>query len=416
MIKLRKIILIVLQILLIFYLSSTVHAFTIVLDPGHGASDPGAVNGKIVESEITHKIGNYLKEYLEKYKDVKVIMTNNGSDEVMLFERAMIARNNNANILISLHMNSSFDSSANGAEVYVTANKTCDKYNKNCTELANMILSNLGKLGIANRGVIANKFCSDSTDVYSDGTRADWMGIIRYAMRGTMIDYGTVSIIKDGKKIEVPASTSAIVEKGEGIPSILVEHCFIKGVDVKFLDTDEKIKKLAEADGKAIVDYYGLELKQITTPTPSPTATPKPTPTQTPTTNSDGIKLDEKNKTITIIPTKTIEEIKKKLGTKEVSILDINGRETETIATGVTIKTEDKTYTIIKMGDVTGDGKVNSKDAITILRYYVDLEKIEGNYLKASDVTNDEKTNSKDAIKILRYFVDLETIDLDSAK
>ena len=109
-------------------------------------------------------------------------MTNNGTTDTTLFEDAMVARNNKADILISLHINSSFDSSSYGAEIFVTANKTCDKYNKNCTELANMILANLGKIGIANRGVKDNKFCSDITDVYSDGTRADWMGIIRYAI------------------------------------------------------------------------------------------------------------------------------------------------------------------------------------------------------------------------------------------
>ena len=384
----KKIVISIFILLFILIFQNKVHAFTIVLDPGHGGKDTGAINGELIESKITHKIGNYLKSYLEKYQNVKVLMTNNGIENTTLFEDAMVARDNKADILVSLHINSSFDSSAYGAEIFITANKTCDKYNKNCMELANMILENLGKLGIASRGVTDNKFCSDVTDVYSDGTRADWMGIIRYAMRGTMIDKGVVSIIKDGKKIEVPASTSAIVEKGEGIPSILIEHCFIKGSDVKFLDTDEKIKKLAEADGKALVDYYGLKLKNTATPTP--------------TTDNSNIKVDDENNIVTLTPQANITDIQKTLGIKEITLLDKNDKKTENIATGGKIKTTNKTYTIIKLGDVDGDGKIKAKDALSVLKHSMGVELLDGIYLKAAEVGGQKTIKAKDALSILK--------------
>ncbi len=204
-------------IVFLFFINS-VSATTIVLDPGHGGKDSGAVNGKIYESDVVLKIAKYLKEYLNKYENVKVILTHEGlpsNKELSVFERAIIARENKADILISLHINSALGT-AEGAEIYVTANTSLEKYNKNTTLLANKILKNLGDLGIKSRGVITKLIPKDTTDVYSDGTRADYMGVIRYAMRGTMIDSGKVTVLKDGKKVEVPPETSANVEKRRG--------------------------------------------------------------------------------------------------------------------------------------------------------------------------------------------------------
>ena len=263
MLKNSKLIIVTMIFLITLCSTSVVQAMTIVLDPGHGGQDPGAVNGSTYESDVNLKIARYLKEYLEEYEGVEVILTHNGlsSGELTIFERSMIARNKKADLLVSIHTNSSETSEGNGAEIYVSANTSQEKYNKKTTELANRILKNLSSIGIANRGVLTKLIPTDTTDVYSDGTRADYMGIIRYAMRGTMIDDGIVTVLQNGEKVEVPASTSANVQNGEGIPTILVEHCFIKGNDYKYIDSDEDIKKLAKADLEAIVEQYGLKLK-----------------------------------------------------------------------------------------------------------------------------------------------------------
>ena len=63
-----------------------------------------------------------------------------------------------------------------------------------------------------------------------------------------------------------------------------------------------------------------------------------------------------------------------------------------------------------KMGDVTGDGDVNASDAALILRYTVDLEKLDAQQLSLGDVTGDGDVNASDAAKILRFIVGLDTI------
>lgn len=217
----------------------------VVLDPGHGGYDTGAVNSQrgIVERDVNLKIAQYVKQYLEEYAGIKVILTHNGfaTDTMKLEKRVEVARNNNADLLLCLHCNSSPYNNLYGAEAFVTVNKCLPKYNEECTKIGNMILNNLNKLGIYNRGV-KTKLSGDKADIYSDGTLGDYYGIIRFSMMDTK------------KKINL--------QNGEGISTILVEHCFVNGPDANYLNSDEKIKKLAKADADAVVEYYGLRLKK----------------------------------------------------------------------------------------------------------------------------------------------------------
>ena len=255
--KISKLLSILLIILIVYIISNfnisnaeSVKTMKIVIDPGHGGYETGAINydDGIMEKDITLKTSRYLREFFNKYYGVEVIMTHDGLDsstEMSIVDRGMVARNNNADLLLCLHFNAAASGTSwYGAEVYVTDNTSCYKYNQESTEIGNLILRNLSNLGIYNRGV-KTRLCQDEGPKweYSDGSKADYYGIIRYAMKGNAEDRG-------------PDITN-----GSGITSILIEHCFIAGNDVQFINTDAKLQKLAEADGQAIVEHYGLKLK-----------------------------------------------------------------------------------------------------------------------------------------------------------
>lgn len=92
----------------------------VVIDPGHGGRDPGAVGRKAKEKDIVLAIALKTGRYIsENFKDVEVIYTRKTDEFVELFRRAKIANESNADLFISIHCNSSRSSVAYGAETFV---------------------------------------------------------------------------------------------------------------------------------------------------------------------------------------------------------------------------------------------------------------------------------------------------------
>ncbi len=93
---------------------------TVVIDPGHGGKDPGAIGySKTYEKDIVLAVGLKLGEFIKKnYPDIKVVYTRDKDVFVELQERAAIANKANADLFISIHCNANNDRNAYGAETY----------------------------------------------------------------------------------------------------------------------------------------------------------------------------------------------------------------------------------------------------------------------------------------------------------
>lgn len=106
----------------------------ITLDPGHGGNgaggnDPGAISSTYGyhEADLVLKIGLYLKQELETYRNVHVDMTRSDSYGTSataplskVENRVLFAAGQHSDLLVSLHLNSSPSQSARGAEVLVS--------------------------------------------------------------------------------------------------------------------------------------------------------------------------------------------------------------------------------------------------------------------------------------------------------
>ena len=106
---------------------------TVVIDPGHGGKDPGALGKTKATSEkhIVLKVSKLLGEKIKKeYPDVKVIYTRESDVFIGLHERAMTARRNNADLFISIHCNSSSAKSAYGTSVHILGQRSDNSKNK----------------------------------------------------------------------------------------------------------------------------------------------------------------------------------------------------------------------------------------------------------------------------------------------
>ena len=92
---------------------------TIVIDPGHGGKDPGALGfRRTAEKDITLKVALQLKELLRKRPDVRILMTRDRDVYVELEERAKFANSHAADLFVSIHVNSHPSRLVKGIEIY----------------------------------------------------------------------------------------------------------------------------------------------------------------------------------------------------------------------------------------------------------------------------------------------------------
>lgn len=101
---------------------------TIMIDPGHGGKDPGAigVNG-LEEKEVVLDVSLRLKKMIEKKLKKKVIMTRDQDVFIPLDERTLMANAQKADLFISVHANASPKRNTQGVEVYFLGRATDDR-------------------------------------------------------------------------------------------------------------------------------------------------------------------------------------------------------------------------------------------------------------------------------------------------
>ena len=110
---------------------------TVVIDAGHGGKDAGAVSfdKKTYEKNVTLAIAKLLGQKIENaYPDVKVVYTRTTDRFVELNDRAEIANRNNADLFISIHINSFTKTSPNGFSAHIlgqSSNKNRDLFSFN---------------------------------------------------------------------------------------------------------------------------------------------------------------------------------------------------------------------------------------------------------------------------------------------
>ena len=106
--------------------------FTVVIDPGHGGKDAGALGRKTNEKSVNLGVGCKLRDLINSnMSDANVVMTRSGDNFVTLQGRADIANRKHADIFISIHANSidkksPMHTSVNGASVYTLGLKRSD--------------------------------------------------------------------------------------------------------------------------------------------------------------------------------------------------------------------------------------------------------------------------------------------------
>lgn len=149
---------------------------TVVLDAGHGGSDQGAARSGICEKHITLSLALAVRKMLQQ-RGVETHLTRNGDRSMSLADRCAYARRNQADVFVSIHLNSAVSSKAAGIETHILppagqpitaspAARAADAiaYNGNKHDGANLLLgymlqkSLLKYSGAEDRGVRRSRF------------------------------------------------------------------------------------------------------------------------------------------------------------------------------------------------------------------------------------------------------------------
>lgn len=214
----------------------------VIIDPGHDATHAGARANDLVEEDLTLKVANYCKEYLQdNYTDVVVYMTRPGAacpypgttSADCNAARVDAAYKVGADVYVSIHFNTTGTASttATGAIVFYPNSNYNNSVGSSGSVVASKIIEQLEKVGLKNNGIRIRN--SEDNTLYPDGSLADYYAVIKRS-------------------------------KLYGFPGVIVEHAFMNNVqDAAFLKSEDNLKKLGVADALGIAAAYNLSQEEV---------------------------------------------------------------------------------------------------------------------------------------------------------
>lgn len=128
--------------------------------------------------------------------------------------------------------------------------------------------------------------------------------------------------------------------------------------------------------------------------------------TETPSTSNSNFAINDTDKIIKTIPNTNLSTIQGEYPNATL----VSG--TENLGTGSIIKIDEVEYTIVKLGDVNGDGAITSADYVRIKNILLEKVNPTNEQRLASDANNDNKTSSADYVRIKNYILEKANIKL----
>lgn len=226
------------------------NTFVLVIDPGHGGKDPGALGKRGKEKDINLAVGLLAGKYIaDEHPDVKIVYTRTKDVFIGLDERADIANKANANLFISIHANSlTGNSSIKGAEVY-TFGVTRNAENLEVAKRENSVIRLEDNYKQKYEGYDPNSSESNIIFEFMVNLYADQS--IHFA---SMVQNELVKTAdRDDRGVK---QAGYLVLRKSSLPRILIELDYISNSDAaKYLSSQEGQKKLARSIANAFTRY-----------------------------------------------------------------------------------------------------------------------------------------------------------------
>lgn len=185
----------------------------IVIDPGHGGHDPGAVGPSgLQEKEVVLAIGLRLRDLVKEELGLDVVMTRSTDVFIPLEERTAIANKVNADLFLSVHANAAANRNASGIETYYLNLAKTEKAAQLAAKENGTSLEKVSVLQAILFDLMANYKLNDSAHLADEVQKA-----LHKKIRGQYADVRNLGVKQGPFYVLVGAS----------MPSILVESAFV---------------------------------------------------------------------------------------------------------------------------------------------------------------------------------------------
>jgi N-acetylmuramoyl-L-alanine amidase len=224
----------------------------IVIDPGHGGIDPGAIGvGKTKEKDVVLAFAQAFRDQLRATGRYDVIMTRDDDRFVTLKERVKVARRTQADLFIAIHADKVRGPTARGATVYTLSEKASDAEAEALAQKENLadVIGGVD-LGGSNEEV---------NDILIDLTQRETKNHSLFFAKRAVRQLKPVTLMT-GRPMR---SAGFVVLKAPDIPSVLLELGYLSSdADEKLLNSDAWRKEVGAALVTAIDGYMATEIAQ----------------------------------------------------------------------------------------------------------------------------------------------------------
>jgi len=220
----------------------------VVVDPGHGGIDPGAISlTGVYEKTIVLALAHDVQDILTKDGKVRCILTRDGDTFIPLRERVAIARAQHADLFMSLHADTVADPTIRGLSVYTLSQNSSDAE-------AQALADKENKSDIV-AGIDLSNESAEVTNILIDLVQRESMN------KSAVFASHVIRSVQHETHNVLEANTHRFagfaVLKAPDVPSVLVENGYLSNVtDEQMLRKSEYRAKLATALAKAIENYF----------------------------------------------------------------------------------------------------------------------------------------------------------------
>lgn len=220
---------------LLILCSSPAHALHIMLDPGHGGVDTGAVYSGAKEADLVLKVAQKLQALLEKDNQFTVSMTRTHDRNLGLPERVKMAENSKVDLFVSLHANAASDQRAKGVEFFFQNNLPPDEDALFLASQENQMILNRRELQEISGGEELSKK-GDVAAIVEDLQRQNRMNS---SLRLTQTLTNVWESDSSAAQATIKQAPFYVISK-TSMPSVLIE--------IGFLTNPKEVKKLVSAN------------------------------------------------------------------------------------------------------------------------------------------------------------------------